>query len=86
MRLALFGSLPPRREGSAGAVRGEDVTTAKTAPLDVLVKPDGSAEIVAHAPRDGARRQVSGGDYRYQMTKEDFSKWVDQLVYMRAGT
>lgn len=58
----------------------------RKAPLDVILSPDGSAEIVAHAPRDGVGRQVSGGDYRYQMTKTEFSKWVDQLVYMRAGT
>ncbi len=60
-------------------------TPKRTAPLDVILRPDGSAEIIAHAPRDGVGRQVSGGDYRYQMTKSEFSKWVDQLVYMRAG-
>jgi hypothetical protein len=58
--------------------------TAKSS-ITIREQPDGSYVLTACAPRDCIGRETSACDLHYPMSREEFRRFVDDLVWMRAG-
>lgn len=54
--------------------------------IGVVPSPDRkSVTVTAYAPRDGANRCTSASNLNYPMTAEEFARFTDSCVMVRAG-